>query len=282
MESNQARHHADLELATRAASGSAPDWHEFVLRYSGLILTIVRRYLAGYDDDTQRSAYVDTLEHFYRVGLRRYDGATTLGSWVITVTRSRCFDAVRAAQGRRRLPTWLRRCSALEREVYRLHFVEQLEPAAVLFQCRRHGHDITPPELQQVLERLEASIDPRSRRRMAYEMRTRSVGGVSARLLEYLDHLRIEAEARGEQLQPDAMLIEEQARATLARVLSVLETLPEAQRRALELRYLDDLTPSRIAVRMGLANRHAARTLIGRAVSSLRANMRQLGRSRET
>src|SRR5215831_19335507 len=102
---------ADIQLARSVVAGSLEAWHAFVLRYSGIIFSMVRRYLPDRDDDTRRDAYVRTLEHFYRTGLAHYDGRTRLSTWVMTVTRSRCLDLLRERHGRRRLPTWIQQLS---------------------------------------------------------------------------------------------------------------------------------------------------------------------------
>jgi RNA polymerase sigma factor (sigma-70 family) len=268
------RHEADLRLATGAAAGSLADWHEFVLRYSGLILSLVRRYLSGFDDDTQRSIYVETLEHFFRTGLARYDGECTLPTWVITVTRSRCMDALRAAYGRNRRPRWLSRFSKRDRQIYRLYFVEQLDAGAVVSELQRRGHEVEMAEVLATLERLDAAIDTRSRTRLAYQLQARSVGRVSARLLEYLDHARLQSENQRHDLQPDASLIESEARDVLARVHACLQRLPESERRALELRYQEGLTEICVAGSMGLRSRRAAQVLIQRALASLRRTLK--------
>jgi RNA polymerase sigma factor (sigma-70 family) len=270
VEANPLRHHEDVQLARGAAGGSLEHWHEFVLRYSGLILSVVRRYLAGLDRDEHRNTYVDTLESFFRVNLSRYNGETTLASWVITVTRSRCLDALRAAHGRKRLPSWLSRFSESDREVYRLYFVEQLDAGGVAAELARSGRDVGASEVAAALGRLDAQIDRRSRTRMAYELHAQSVGRVSARLLEYLDHARLAATQQREDLRPDVALIEAEARDMLVRIRAGLERLPEPERSALRLRFDTEMPTSGIATQLGLPNRRAAQALIDKAIATLR------------
>jgi DNA-directed RNA polymerase specialized sigma24 family protein len=264
------QHEADVRLASGAAGGSVTDWHEFVLRYSGLILSVVQRYMPACDRDTQRGAYVAALETLYRGGLARYDGQITLASWVMTITRSRCLDALRGMHGRKRPPGWLRRFSERDREIYRLYFIERFDVQDIATELARRGLTVTASEIAEVIEHLDANIDRRSRTRLAYELHARSVRGVSARLLEYLDQMRFQTEHQRDQSLPDATLIETEARDMLARVQASLQRLPEPERQALELRYGLGLGPSAVASGLGLRNRRSAQLLIDRAIATLR------------
>jgi DNA-directed RNA polymerase specialized sigma24 family protein len=270
VEPDRARYVADVRLARAAANGSVADWHEFVLRYSGLMQSVVRRYLLACDDDTQRSAYVDTLESLFRGGLARYDGNSSLATWVITITRSRCLDSLRATHGRKRLPRWLRSRSARDQEIYRLYFVERLGPQAVAAHLARLGHAATSADVEGVVERFDAQMDRRQRSQLAYELRARSVPRVSARLLQYLDHARLEAERRHHESQPDAALIEADARDVLDRLRASLVQLPERERRALELRFGNGLTERAVAAGLGLPSRRSAQIVLLRALALMR------------
>jgi RNA polymerase sigma factor (sigma-70 family) len=268
VEASELRHRVDIELARSAASGSVAAWHEFILSYSALILVVVRRYLRGFDVDEHRAVYVEILEQFHRVRLSGYDGSVPLSSWVMLVARSRCLDALRLRFGRKRFPAWLERLSRLDREVYRLHFVEANDIAATTAKLRRIGHDVDTTAVVAALDRLDSRIDHRLRTQLAYELQARSVGGTTARLLEFLDDSsRRTAEAQ-DRLQPDAILIEQEALEMLARIRAHVDRLPADEKRAVELYYWDGLRAEEVAARMGLAGR--THGLIRRAVARLR------------
>jgi len=263
-------HLDDLRLAATIVGGSTDAWHDFVDRYSALIVSVVRRYMEGFEEDDQRNVYVDTLEHFFATGLAQYDGMASLSTWVITVTRSRSLDHVRARYGRRREPSWLQHLPERDRAVYRFYFVESRRHGEILAWFASQGQPLTPDELVEIVEGLDREIDPRVRIRLAYEFYARTVGAVSGRLLELLDSLRWDAEQRAEALRPDHQLLETQTRELLARLGEYVERLPEPERSVVEMHYFQDLPASRIAERLDLPNSRRAYTLVGRALHRLR------------
>ena len=263
----------DLGLATAVADGSLQAWHEFVDRYSGVIVSVVRQYLEGFDVDDQRNVYVQTLEHFYTSGLAQYDGEASLGTWVITVARSRCLDFLRARHGRRREPPWLQERSKREREVYRLFFVERRSHGEILGWFSDRGRPLTQAELVEIVDRLDREIDPRVRTTLLYASRARTVGAVSGRLLRVLDALRLEAEQRADALRPDYRLLEAQTRDLVARIREYVVQLPEPERIVVEMHYFQEISASRIAERLDLPNARRAYTLLERGLRSLRRKL---------
>lgn len=262
---------ADLRLAGAAAAGALPAWHEFVLRYSNLILATVRRYMAGFDADDHRTVYVDILAHMHREGLRRYDGSITLASWVIVLARNRCLDAVRAQWGRKRPPAWLRAASPFDAAVYHLFHVDGLDVAAVVGELERRGHaGVDSASVFAALDRLDARISSSLRTQLAYELQARSVGRTAARLLEHADEVRRHVEAAQNALRPDILLIEKEAQSLAARVQKELGSLPEDVRRAVQLRYVERCGADETASRLGLRNRGSAHRLLRRAIEHLR------------
>ena len=270
MEASPLRHQADLTFARQAASGAVEPWQEFVLRYSALILRTVRRYMMGFDVDDHRAVYVGVLAQLHGGDLNRYDGSVTLSSWVMLITRSRSLDAVRTHHGRKRSPSWLRRFSTFDREVYRLFFVEASDVATTRDELRRQGYAVGSAEVHESLDRLDARIDARLRRQLAYELYARSVGGVTARLLACADSLRQRAEDAQEWSAPDAFLVEEETRAMVARLRADIDRLPSDERGAIQLRFWGGLRADAIAARMGLGAPSQVQRLIRRAILRLR------------
>ena len=274
MEAKRQEHAADLELAQAAAQGSLSAWHEFVSRYSGLIFSIVRRYLVICEDDEQRAVYVQCLEHLYRSQLARYDGRASLGTWVMTVTRSRCLDALRSRRGRKRPPVWLKDLSPHDQEFYRLYFLEGRSYGAIAEEFAHGGRIFTPELFAGSLARIEARMDRGLRTRMAYDLQARSVGAVSGRLLEFLDHLRLEQQERAEVLQADFELVQTQTRSLLEQVEACVARLKEPERGVIQLHFYDGLPAPEIARRMELSGPRRVYTLIDRGVGMLRSMLR--------
>lgn len=273
MEPKRQQHLADLELAQSAAEGSLVAWHEFVIRYSGLIFSLVRRYLVVWDEDDRRTVYVQCLEYFYRTGLARFDGRASLSTWVMTVTRSRCLDSLRSRRGRKRPPTWLAGQPAMDREIYRLHFLEGRSYGAIAEEFRRRGRTFSPEMLGRALARIEARMDHGLRLRLAYELQARSVGAVSGRLLEYLDHLRGEQQQQSESQQADFELVDAQSRQVLQQVEAAMTRLQDPEGQVLRLYYYEGLPAPEIARRMALRGPRRVYTLLDRGVAMLRTMM---------
>lgn len=265
---------SDLELAGAVAAGSLDAWHEFVLRYSALILSTVRRYMPGFEVDDHRNVYVDILKRLLHGALRQYDGTVTLASWVIVVSRNRSLDALRTHHGRKRLPAWLRRLPALEQEVYRLFYVEGQDAEAVAAHLARSQPGTTAGSVEAALDHLDTHMSPRLRTQLAYELQARSAAGATSRLLEFMNELRRQNTDAQERLRPDAALRQGEAQAMLSRIQAQVERLPADERRAIELFYWGGLRADAVAGHMGLANGQRARSLLRSAVNRLRRTFR--------
>jgi RNA polymerase sigma factor (sigma-70 family) len=105
---------------------------------------------------------------------------------------------------------------------------------------------------------------------LAYNLHASSVGAASGRLLEFLDHHRIELETAGRTQTPDAALMEKEAQRNAAKVRKLIEKLPEEERRILALRFDRGWTAARIAEELGLESPRRAYTIIERGLRQLR------------
>ena len=273
MESPTVTHPSDLNLARSVALGSVESWHTFVTRYSGLIASIDRRYFPDSDEDARRDAYVRTLEHFYRSGLAEYDGQTSLATWVMTVSRSRCLDVLRNRDGRKRFPVWVKALSDMERFIY-LGYFWYGESYSQL--AGRWGHrqpELTRDAFLSALEQIESKLGRRSRLAMAYELEARSVRGLSKRLLEYMDHVRVDYEAQRDSVRPDVQLLDREARDVLNRIARCVSELGVDERQVLELHYYQDLPAKQIAETLGLSGSRKVYSMLQRALGALRRRM---------
>lgn len=258
----------DRELAARILAGSEPDWHAFVDRYSALILSVLRRYV--HDDEQVKNLWADVLERLYRGQLRGYAGRSLLSTWLVFVVRSAAIDHLRRDRGRTRLPAQWDELGERDRFVYHAVFVARRSADDVWHQLRERG-ELGPDEsLAGIVAALEEKLGDRTLRRLAWDVHAASVGAVSGRLLEYLDHAVAEAVEKREAFNPERQLHHARARRTLERVHELMRALPADERRALELRFGEGWTAARIGEDLGLERPREVYTLLDRAVRNLR------------
>lgn len=269
MEPAPLSHADDLALAAQASQGGMSAWHDFVMRYSGLIRAIVRRYHPSKPEDDQLTVFVDILEYLYLEGLGRYDGRAALSTWVMTVARSRCLDALRKDLGRRRPPKWLLMSPMMDQRVYQLFYMEFRTIPAIFQRLIHEGHHLTEQELEATIERLESRMDRSMRRRLAYDLKARSVGALSGRLLEIVDHLRMEQENAGDTGRPDQALFEKRTRRLLEEIGLCVRELDQTERQVITLRYYEEMSAPAIARQMNLAGSRRVYALIDRALAHL-------------
>ena len=282
MESPGINHPNDLRLARSVVNGSVEAWHAFVLSYSALVFSVVRGYFPNADEDAPRDAYVRTLEHFYRSGLADYDGETSLATWVMTVSRSRCLDVLRNRAGRKRFPVWVKDLSEQERFVYLGYFWHDESYVQIAERWADRSPPLTRDAFLSALDRIESKFNRRSRTAMAYEIEARSVPGISKRLLEYMDHARLEYEGQRDAARPDFQLIEKQARQLLDRITTYVQELTAEEREVVELHFYQELPASQIARTLGVRGPRRVYSIVQRALSSLRRRMNETQNDPET
>lgn len=266
-------HEQDRALVQAVLDGSTEAWHEFVEKYSQLILAVIHRYIPRRHMDEARTLYATVLESLYRTKLATYEGRATLSTWVVLVTRSAVVDDLRRRLGGRELHAALRSLPPLEREVFQRYYVEGLSFGAVRRVVRDEGALLSTERLLEVLRALEARVGGRLARRLSYDLHAQSVGGASGRLLEYLDHARFEFEERSEADRADFEMLDHEARRTLLRVQEELDRLPAEERKLLSLRFEQGWTAHRIAEELGLAGQRNVYTWIDRIVRVLRRRL---------
>jgi len=270
MDTTELSHSEDLMLATAAAGGDLVAWHHFVLAYSGLIRSMVGRYYHGRRREEAATVYVDILACFHREGLARYDGRAALSTWVMTVTRSRCLDALREEFGRVRPPRWLAALPESDQALYRLYFVEFRELPEIRDRLARRGFVMSEAELSGRLRKLEARLDRRMVRRLAWDLQARSVGAVSGRLLETLEHLAHEHARGADRYRPDVILFEKRTRLLLERIRACVDRLEGPNREVVECRYFREMSVVGIARQLDMQGPRAVRGVLNRALCAMR------------
>jgi RNA polymerase sigma factor (sigma-70 family) len=258
----------DLTLVREVMAGSVDAWHRFVDRYCGLLEAVVGRYLK--DPEEARTVVVELLEHLYHGKLAEYGGRAALSTWLVPVARSASVDHLRRRLGR---PQTLRFSATLEepdRTVFRMVHLQGLSVDAVLHRLAVEGRPLDRLELFEVVDRLEACLSPRVLRGLEYRAQAGKGFSMAARLLEFFDGERMEAEERMERESPERRLLEREALERTARIEALVDRLPPREQRALHLRYVRRWSAKRIAGEIGVTSPREIYTLLDRALRSLR------------
>ncbi len=258
----------DLELVRRILDGSQDAWEQFILRYSGLIHSVVRRYL--FEPEQVRDVYVEVLSRLYEGRLGTYEGRSALSTWLVLVARSVALDNLRRRFGRREVPGGIQRLRKRDQRVFQLYYIDGLSFDAVRHWMSQHGESISADELAAGLERIESCIDHRTLKRIIYDLHAPSVGAASGRMMEFLDWHRDRQERLRRERNPEQILIDKEARATAERVRELLAELPEEERRVLTLRFDHGRTAVQIAAEMGFESPRRSYTVIEKGLRRLR------------
>lgn len=261
-------HPQDVALSRAILAGSTAAWQTFIKRYSRLIMAMIRRYVRESDD--ARSLHAHVLESLYGGGLGHYEGRAALSTWLVAVTRAAVADDLRRRLGRRRWRKQLDRLERYEREVFHHYYLNGLSFGTVLRTVHDNGAQPTPDRLLLALQRIESLVSDRFLRRLRYDLHAQSVGAASGRLLEYLDHVRGEAELLAGVQSPEFGLLEREARHTVEAVMDQVARLPAEDRRLLSLRFEQGWTARRIAEELGLGEQRSVYTRLDRILRGLR------------
>jgi RNA polymerase sigma factor (sigma-70 family) len=264
---------ADLSLADAVISGSIPAWHDFLQRFSDLILSVVRRHLIAEDDDDVSAVYVDVLEALYTGELAKYRGDVKLTTWLIVFTRSRSLDYFRKRHGRYRLPEGYDKLTDFEKQVLKLFFIKRLPLAVVLHVLRSTGYAANLDDVVDASCRIREVMDGRYLSRVDRQSDANRCGVDSARMLVYLLELQREHEEKMRSNRPDEQIIEKEARVAVERVQALVAALSVRDREVLELRFAQNLSAREIAERLRLGGQRKAYTLIDSIVRKLRKTM---------
>ncbi|HPF71051.1 MAG TPA: sigma-70 family RNA polymerase sigma factor, partial [Candidatus Krumholzibacteria bacterium] len=220
-----------------------------------------------------KTVWTSVLARLHEGQLRSYAGRSKLSTWLVVVARSAAIDHVRARRGRTHRPDSWESLSPRQQQVYRMLFVQGRTPDEARHALLAEGALEAGESLAEIVAGLEEIVGERALQRMAWNAEASSVGAVSGRLLEYLDHAVREAAAQGEALSPERRLHQEQARRTVERVRSAMQALPELERRALELRFDQGLQAESIGRELGIPRRREVYTLLDRALRNVRKLM---------
>lgn len=261
-------HSQDLALAREVASGSRDAWEQFVHRYSGLIFSVIRRYLFKEDEDELRNVYVRVLEDLYTRRLAEYDASSSLSTWIVTITRSRSLDFLRNRYGRRSAPRWLEGLGPQEQRVYALHYIEGLSVPEVVRRLEGEGRSISDAAVMDSLHEIGNHMTKSLRKRLALDLQARN--GVSP--LESLhEELKRAQELASEHNNPEYTFFLQEQEENLRKLRTYIDRLEPEEREILHLYFDQGLTARETAARMDMSGPRRAYTVLNRVVRRLRS-----------
>ncbi len=263
----------DVDLVSAILEGSEKAWHDFVERYSGLILGVIRRQLFEADEDQVRTIYVEILSALYNGALGKYKGRSSLSTWLIVSTRNRAHDYLRSIYGRTTEPAGFEELNKRDRQVFKLFFVEMLPLEAILLQLRWSEPGITTDDIVQSLYSIENTLTPRYLNNLSEKNRARIHGIKSVKLARYLLDVCVRDENRSGLGRPDADVIKKETESVLQELRRKISELPEKERKILFLRFNRGLSAKDIAEEMDVGGQRQIYTIIDRAVRKLRNSM---------
>lgn len=264
-------HADDVALVGRILDGDTEAWKTFVDRFAGLILAMTRRYMRSRDQDDIRTVFARVLESLRRTRFRTYEGRASLSTWLTIVARSEVVDHLRRRFGRDLKLRALDRLTPLEQSLFRLYHIEGRPRGEVLEMV---GHsEWSDDRFISALQGIEKRLGSRWLRRLSYDLHAQSIGAVSGRLLEYLDHVRDEFDLRAVTSSPEYFLMEQEARHTIEQLRAALTTLDPADRRMLELRFERRWTARHIASELGMSGQRSVYGTLERIMTKLRRQL---------
>ena len=256
-------------------AGSVEAWHEFIHTYSGLINSVIVRYV--FDEDERRTVLVEVLDRLYRGLLAQYEGRAALSTWLVLVSRSTVLDHLRRTRVRREVPAAVKDLPSREIRVFHLYYLQGLSFDAVRHRLGQSGVELDAAELAGILLHIQSLFSRRKLRRLEIDRQECSCNAIVNRLREFHEETSREREQARESLNPETELLRKEARASLERVLNLLGELPDQERAALDLHFEQGKSAREIARELDLPGPRRAYSIIDRAIRRIRT---LLGRRR--
>ncbi len=267
------RQQDDFNLASAINDGSEKAWHEFVERYSGLIMGVIRRQLFEADEDQVRSIYVDILSSLYTTGLQKYRAKSSLSTWLIVFTRNRARDHLRRLYGRSTEPTGYRKLRKRDKLVFKLFYNEMLPLGAIVLQLRWSEPKITIDDIVKSIRRIEKLLNPRYLRNLNEKNQARRHGIRSIQLARYLIDISVRDDIYARCVKPDSAMLERETSESVRELKEKIANLHENERKILYLKFDKGLSAKEIASEMEIAEERRVYTIVDRITRKLRKSM---------
>lgn len=260
----------DSNLVSSILNGSVEAWHDFIERFSGLILGVIRRQLYEADEDQIRTIYVEILAALHDGSLETYRGTSSLATWLIVFTRNRARDHLRKLYGRSNEPKGFENLDARDRLAFKLFYVERLPLEALMLQMRWDEPEITADDIVRSIQRIEANLNPRYLRNLEEKHQARMRGIRSVQLARYLVDISIRDDMCIRYVRPDSETLERDINDVACSLREKIAELREDERKILYLRFEKGLSAQEIAEEMDIGGRRRVYTIIDRIVRKLR------------
>ncbi len=263
----------DPNLVSSILNGSETAWHDFIERFSGLILGVIKRQLFEADDDQIRTIYVEILASLQDGALKTYRGTSSLATWLIVFTRNRARDHLRRLYGRPTEPTGFTELDERDKLVFKLFHVERLPLEAVVLQLRWSEPEITADDIVRSIQRVEAVINPRYLKNLEDKHQARRHGIRSVQLARYLIDISIRDDMYIRYGSLDSETLERDTNNIVRSLREKIAELREDERKILYLRFEQGLSAQEIAEEMNIGGQRRVYTIIDRIVRKLRKSL---------
>ena len=267
------RQRDDLNLVSAILKRSEKAWHDFVERYSGLILGVTRRQLFEADEDQVRTIYVEILASLYNGALKKYQAKSSLSTWLIVFTRNRARDYLRKIYGRSTEPDGYSSFDKRDKLIFKLYYIEMLPLEAILLQLRWSEPGITIDDIVTSIRRIERVLNPRYLKNLAEKNQARKHGVRKVHLARYFVDMSVRDDIYIRYVRPDAVMLERENKKNVQELRERIAELHENERRILYLRFDKGLSANEIADEMDIGERRRVYTIIDGIMRKLRKSM---------
>ena len=263
----------DFKIASAILEGSEKAWHDFVERYSGLILGVIRRQLFEADEDQIRTIYVEILTSLYTGALKKYRARSSLSTWLIVFSRNRARDFLRKVYGRSTEPTGYGKLKKRDRLIFKLFYVEMLPLDAILLQIQWSEPGISIDDIVKSVRLIEKVLNPRYLKNLNEKNQARKYGIRSVLLARYFIDISVRDEIYVRYVKPDAAMLERETKKSVRELQERIAELHEDERKVLYLRFDKGLSAKEIAAEMDNVEQRRIYTIIDRITRKLRKSM---------
>lgn len=253
----------DRRWQKRLSSQQAGEaWRAFLNCYSGLLLSVIRRY--HHNEQWVNDAFlfvcerlVDNSFHRLRQWKPRSDAA--FGTWLRAVTANLCIDFNRHEKGRIRAPRSVQEMGALEQRVFHCRFGQRMKMSECLQTLQGEFPGLSEVQLAGIIGDLNNRLESRQH----WNLKVRQRGFIS---LEDPEVRLLAEKAEDETWLPERHAQAEQESKRLQAAMARLST---EERLLLRLRFEQNLPFREVALVAGLKNAFQARYLIDKALDQL-------------
>ncbi len=258
----------------------AEAWKPFLKRHSPFILSCIRRFARDYDERMEiyvhvcRRLQADDCRRIRQFRGRGAGGNCKFSTWLAAVTFNMAREWIRSTRGRKRMFRAVRDLDRIDRLIFRYYFWEGYGVSEIA-SCLRTKH-FEVLSTAQVMDRLAAA-----ERRLSSDHRWRLLTGLlrssppmSIDRPRALVREDVPFELPDDRSDPEAHANRAVAQAALQ---SLLESLPEQERLALQLKFGRGLSARAVAQALGVRNYKRIYEIQGRALGRLAAGLKEQG-----